>query len=287
MTELLKNERQHFLIQFEASLEAYLKSFFSKGNSDLKIISESIWYSLSSSGKRFRPFLSYLILKLNSDDFSRIKSWALAVEFIHTYSLIHDDLPCMDNDDFRRGLPTNHKVFGDDIALLAGDSLISEAFRIISSDSTLSAEIRLQLIHLISEKIGPEGMVGGQVLDMKVKAQTTIEQLKQIHRLKTGFLIEAAAIGAAVILGFSAEQVRLVSDFSLNLGLAFQIKDDLLDFNSEQQDFKSFTSLLGREKALVELNKYSDSALDILKKFAGSQTHLLIDLVNYNRERLA
>ena len=159
MTENLKNERTHFLNTFEKSVNDYLQENLFQKNKYAVVVNESIQYSLKSSGKRFRPFLAHLVFKLGSENDSLLKSWALAIEFIHTYSLIHDDLPCMDNDDYRRGVLTNHKVYGDDVALLAGDSLISEAFRLISEDQNLKAEIRIQLIKLLAEKIGPAGMV--------------------------------------------------------------------------------------------------------------------------------
>lgn len=285
MTEYLKNERTHFLNIFEKSINDYLKKNLFQKNNHVVAVNESMQYSLKSSGKRFRPFLAYLVFKLGAENESLLKSWALAIEFIHTYSLIHDDLPCMDNDDYRRGVPTNHKVYGEAVALLAGDSLISEAFRVISEDQDLSAEIRIQLISLLAEKIGPAGMVGGQILDMKVTSEINLEDLKKIHLLKTGYLIQAAAIGAAYILNFNEELVTKISDFSLNLGIAFQIKDDLLDFSSEAQGFKSYAHLLGFEKTTEELNRYSKLALENLNHFEPARKQFLVDLIHYNLER--
>lgn len=285
MTELLKNERNHFLMQFEEHLDDYLKKNLGKQNLYAPLMNESIAYSLKSNGKRFRPFLAYLIFKLGVQQSDLLFSWALAIEFIHTYSLIHDDLPCMDNDDFRRDLPTNHKVYGDDIALLAGDSLISEAFRVIAEDEKLSSQVRINLIQLLSQKIGPAGMVGGQVLDMKAAKQIEFEQLKTIHLLKTSSLIQAAAIGAAQIQGMKSGDVAVISDFAFHLGMAFQIKDDLLDSTSSDQDFKSYPYLLGKEKTQAELQQHEAAALENLQSIDNKNVDLLIELIQYNSDR--
>ncbi len=285
MTELLKNERNHFLIQFEEHLDDYLKKNLGKHNFYAPLMNESIAYSLKSNGKRFRPFLAYLIFKLGVRQSDLLFSWALAIEFIHTYSLIHDDLPCMDNDDFRRDLPTNHKVYGDDIALLAGDSLISEAFRVIAEDEKLSSQVRINLIQLLSQKIGPAGMVGGQVLDMKASKQIEFEQLKTIHLLKTSYLIQAAATGAAQIQGMKSADVDAISDFAFHLGMAFQIKDDLLDSTSSDQDFKSYPYLLGKEKTQAELQQHAAAALKNLQSIENKNVSLLVELIQYNSDR--
>lgn len=277
MTENLKNENSHFLKHFEDSLNSYLAQ---QGNSRL---SESISYSLKSGGKRFRPFLSYLIANSLGKSFEQIKSWCLAVEFIHTYSLIHDDLPCMDNDDLRRGKPTNHKVFGEAIALLAGDSLISEAFRVVSEDNSLPASTRIKLIQLLAKKIGPSGMVGGQLLDMQVQSKVQIEELKHLHLLKTGNLIQAAAVGSAEIFELNDFLMKSVADFSLHLGIAFQIKDDLLDFDSSAQDLKNYAHALGVEIAKAELEAHSKMAVECISSFENHK--ILAELVQFNLAR--
>lgn len=277
MTELLKNESNRFLSQFENGLDSYLAL---QGDSKL---SASMRYSLKSKGKRFRPLLSYLVMHAFGKSFESVKTWCLAIEFIHTYSLIHDDLPCMDNDDLRRGLPTNHKVFGEDIALLAGDSLISEAFKIISEDNSISATTRVNLIQLLAEKIGPAGMVGGQVLDMQAKSHLQIEELKHLHILKTGNLIQAAALGSGLILELATEQLKLLGEFALHLGLSFQIKDDLLDFKTEKTDFKNYVQVLGHDIAESELAMHSAAASDALSGFDNHD--VLKDLIHFNLTR--
>lgn len=279
MNENLKNENAHFLKLFEASLEAYLAEV---GKSRLV---ESMKYSLKSGGKRFRPFLSYLLAAACGKSFEVVRNWCLAIEFIHTYSLIHDDLPCMDDDDFRRGLPTNHKAFGEAIALLAGDSLISEAFRLIVNDRNLSAQVKAKLVELLASKIGPSGMVGGQVLDMQASSQLPLEELKNLHILKTGNLIQAAALGVGEILELSHEQLKAISNYALHLGLAFQIKDDLLDYDSTKQDFKNYAHLLGAEIAQDELKHHSSIARDSLSDFPNPV--LLSELIEYNLGRVS
>ena len=287
MTELLKNGKTHFLINFENSLEEFLKNDLFKNNPQPSLLSKSIEYSLKTNGKRFRPFLGYLVFKLRSENFNLFKSWALAIEFIHTYSLIHDDLPCMDNDDYRRGVLANHKVYGDDIALLAGDSLISEAFRILAEDVHLPMEIRLNLIQLLSSKIGPAGMVGGQVLDMKASPAVTFEELKTIHLLKTSLLIQATALGAGQIAGFNQHELDAVAEFSSHLGMAFQIKDDLIDYSSTEQDFKNYVHQIGLEKANDELKKHSGMALEKIILVESKNTQILVDLIHSNLERIS
>ena len=277
MTEHLKNENIHFLNKFEEALDNYL---LLQGHSSL---ADSIKYSLKSHGKRFRPFLAYLVLQTQSKSFEVIKSWCLAIEFIHTYSLIHDDLPCMDNDNYRRGVLTNHKVYGEDIALLAGDSLISEAFRVVAEDISLDANIRLKLIQMLATKIGPSGMVGGQLLDMQTSIPLPINELKDLHVLKTGNLIQAAAQGAGIILQLPAQQLEAIENYALQLGLAFQIKDDLLDYKTDSQDFKNYVQNLGLDRAQSELEMHSASATEWIQKNINSEN--LVALVQFNLKR--
>ena len=208
---------------------------------------------------------------------------------IHTYSLIHDDLPCMDNDDFRRGQPSNHKVFQEDIALLAGDALLTEAFHLISTENRLSAEIRIRLVEYVSEMVGSFGMVGGQVLDMKAKADIKIEQLQQIHQMKTGCLIKASAVGGAMIAGVNSVELNFISQFAEHLGLAFQIKDDLLDNKDNQQDFKNYVSVIGLIPAQGQLDFHSQKALEQLEQIKSDLPALkrLEELVKANQRRMS
>lgn len=315
MTSLLAEASSHYLVIFNRWLESHINELSLRANS-IPLMNESQSYSLLTGGKRFRPFLTYLISKLWMLDIESIKNYCLALEMVHTYSLIHDDLPCMDNDDYRRGQLTSHKKFGEDIALLAGDALLTEAFYLISHQKNLKADIKIKLIQILSEKIGATGMVGGQVLDMKSdfqkefqilsesKAQNpptstlqntedSLHILEKIHTLKTGYLIQAAAVGGAILAEASNEELQFISDFALNLGLAFQIKDDLLDANDPEQDFKSYLFLLGFEQTQHELQKKSDLAENSIRKlqnFASIQQptlQLLVDLIRYNQNRVS
>lgn len=256
------------LHNFSELFQTWLQEYFdesAKNKNFVELLFKSQQYSLQAGGKKFRPYLAMTVFKIWKTELQTIKNFCLAIEMIHTYSLIHDDLPCMDNDDLRRGKATNHKIFGEDIALLAGDALLTEAFRLIASEKTISADVRIQVIAYLSEKIGSFGMVGGQVLDMKADSDLDFNQLKKIHQMKTGCLIQASAVGAALIASANAAEVDLIAEFAENLGLAFQIKDDLLDFQDSEQDFKNFVSIIGLQKAEDQLQLHSKTAYDLLQ----------------------
>lgn len=273
-----------FLTQFELWLEDYLVEA-AKTPSSAAILLASQRYSLKNGGKRFRPKLANLIFKLFSDELPKIRAFCLALEMVHTYSLIHDDLPCMDNDDMRRGVPSNHKKFSEDIALLAGDGLLTDVFFLIANDHNLSAEIKVHVIRMLAEKIGSYGMVAGQVKDMQVKRNITVDELKEIHTLKTANLIQAAAMGAAIIADVNYTQLHNISEFGHALGIAFQIKDDLLDLKDNQQDYKSFAVRLGVDEAFGELKNYSAKAAQHLAQLNKPNVKELTDLIEYNLQR--
>lgn len=256
------------LHNFSELFQTWLQEYFdesAKNKNFVELLFKSQQYSLQTGGKKFRPYLAMTVFKIWKTELQTIKNFCLAIEMIHTYSLIHDDLPCMDNDDLRRGKATNHKIFGEDIALLAGDALLTEAFRLIASEKKISADVRIQVIAYLSEKIGSFGMVGGQVLDMKADSDLDFNQLKKIHQMKTGCLIQASAVGAALIASANAAEVDLIAEFAENLGLAFQIKDDLLDFQDSEQDFKNFVSIIGLQKAEDQLQLHSKTAYNLLQ----------------------
>lgn len=280
----LDKQQNEFVLQFDSWLNSYLDNAQKNKNySDVLLKSQS--YSLLSGGKRFRPFLAYLVFSLFSSDLNKIKNLCLALEMIHTYSLIHDDLPCMDNDDLRRGKPTNHKVFSEDISLLAGDGLLTDVFFLLSSDENISPSVRLKLVKLISEKIGSQGMVSGQAFDMKADRYINFDDLTKIHNLKTAKLIQAAAMGAGIVGDCTGDEINNISEFSYNLGMAFQIKDDLLDYNDNEQDFKSYLNFLGFEKTQAELHRHSDLARYYLKLLNKNSIDILIELIDFNLKR--
>lgn len=283
MSSLLRSAQQIFQPLFQQWLEAYLADCKNThGYHELLLNSQA--YSLQGSGKRFRPFLAYTVFQLFSEHAGKVRKFCLALEMVHTYSLIHDDLPCMDNDDFRRGKPTNHKIFSEDTSLLAGDGLLSDVFGLIAGDELLEGNQRLKLVKLLSDKIGSFGMVSGQVRDMQSTGDVSLDNLKLIHLQKTACLIEAAAIGASVAAGAPEAQIENISEFSRCLGMAFQIKDDLLDHSDNTQDFKSYVKILGLEKAKLELQKYSEQAIQSLSVF-GPRAQLLVELIHYNQQR--
>ena len=285
MPPLLEQQQQQFQARFDGWLQSYIQ--LREGDSDCApVLLKSQSYSLLSGGKRFRPFLAAQVFALFSSESERVRSLCLALEMIHTYSLIHDDLPCMDNDDIRRGQPTNHKTFSEDIALLAGDGLLTDAFFLLASADEIDAGTRAELIRIVSEKTGSAGMVSGQVFDMQATAGISLEELQKIHRLKTGNLIQAAALGAALIAEAADKDMAQIAEFSRHLGMAFQIKDDLLDGADNAQDFKSYLTLLGPEKTSAVLQEHSAHAVAALDRLSGERpVQLLKELVQFNLHR--
>ncbi|AGH96519.1 polyprenyl synthetase family protein [Pseudobdellovibrio exovorus] len=284
MNYSLEQEQQQFCERFEGWLSHYLETQKQSPLVASKLL-ESQSYSLLSGGKRFRPFLSFLCFRLFSESVQKIRSLCLALEMVHTYSLIHDDLPCMDNDDFRRGKPTNHKVFSEDIALLAGDGLLTDVFYLLSSDELLSPPTRVAMIRSLSERIGSAGMVSGQVLDMQATEKVTYADLQKIHRLKTAHLIQASAVGGALAADAKQEDVVAIYEFAFHLGMAFQIKDDLLDATDKEQDFKSYLSVLGKEKTVTALLDHSQQAQQWIQKVSVGDKTALQALIEFNFNR--
>ncbi|WP_102345645.1 polyprenyl synthetase family protein [Bacillus sp. Marseille-P3661] len=216
-----------------------------------EIIKESMIYSLDAGGKRIRPILLFATLQAFNKDERQGIDVACALEMIHTYSLIHDDLPSMDNDDLRRGKPTNHKVYGDAIAILAGDGLLTQGFEVISKSTYISPEIKVNLISRLAFAAGPAGMVGGQVADLLGEnKELTVEDLQYIHEHKTGKLLIFPVLAGAIIAGATEEQLVYLEQFANHLGLAFQIKDDILDIEgNEAQIGKPVGSDAGNDKS--------------------------------------
>lgn len=282
-------EQQNILIN---EFEKYANEYFEKLSErlpEVKTLWESVRYSFSSGGKRFRPFVVYLVSQAFGSHIHKVIPYAFAVEMIHTYSLIHDDLPCMDNDDFRRGQPTNHKVFGEDIALLAGDTLLTEAFAAIAYSYEQNPKLVVQLIQLLTNKAGALGMIGGQVLDMKSTAGITAQQIHLMHKLKTGALIESAVVGSAYISQVPETELEFVKAYAEKIGFAFQIKDDVLDMHDKEQDFKNFVNLIGLADTQALLSEVSEQATQALKNIQKQNSkvniQLLLDLVQYNLNR--
>lgn len=282
------------MIQFEEELKQrialvdnYIQEYFSSMDlpvgSPIGELKEAMYYSAGSGGKRFRPVLSLLVAELFAIPAARILPFAAAVEFIHTYSLIHDDLPWMDNDDFRRGKPTNHKVYGETTALLAGDALLTEAFLAITKAYRDNGFLAAQLCDLLSRAAGIRGMVGGQAIDLKAK-NLTVEELTHLHNLKTGRMIQVAAEGAAIVAGAGPAEIESLAKFGEYLGLAFQVADDILDHGEKDQEARSFTGLLGVDGTRAYLKQVSDKALKELHKIP-TRSAILEHMIEFNQQR--
>jgi len=200
-------------------------------------IYESMRYSLMAGGKRLRPILCIATCELVGGTTAMAMPTACALEMIHTMSLIHDDLPAMDNDDFRRGKPTNHKVYGEDIAILAGDGLLTYAFEMVTTTKDVPAPKLLQVVAKLAQAVGAAGLVGGQVVDLdsEGKPDITEEILTFIHTHKTGALLEASVLSGAILGGATPEELGSLARYAQDIGLAFQIVDDILDITATQE----------------------------------------------------
>lgn len=265
-------------------IDLHLRSLFAThpdATPELHRLRESMAYSVFSEGKRFRPLLSLLTARALNKTPEQVLPLAAAVELIHTYSLIHDDLPCMDDDDYRRGQPTNHRVFGEANALLAGDALLTMAFGILAQSPSSRAA---QAVALLSEAAGPRGMVGGQVMDIEAQSPGKL-LLEEIHKRKTGRLIQVSVEAAGVLCEAPLAKVEALRFYGEQLGMAFQLADDIQDFDPEQPEKVSFASLLGNEETLRLLNETSQKALDAIADFPASADGLR-EMVRLNRERV-
>lgn len=243
-------------------------------------LKEAMIYSVQAGGKRIRPLLIFIILDalhapINEDAY-RVGS---ALELIHTYSLIHDDLPAMDNDDLRRGMPTNHKEYGEAIAILAGDALLTEAFKVISDDENMTADLKIKLIDELSNAAGPRGMIDGQVGDILGEETTyTLEQVQHVHEGKTGALLKYACLAGAKLANADKTQEDLIVKYGQLFGLAFQIYDDILDVIGSQEKLgkkvhkdlsenkNTYPNLLGLKGAQDKLSEVLLQIDDVLLK---------------------
>ena len=268
--------------EYREAIESYLRDNCIQYPSEpQQVLFSSMRYSLLAGGKRLRPIFVFDFCRMCGGDWNSAAPFAAAVEMIHTYSLIHDDLPCMDNDDFRRGNPTNHKVYGEAVAVLAGDALLTTAFSQISRASC-SAEARIKAVEVLAECAGELGMVGGQVLDiMSEERECTEQEVIDIQSRKTGALIKAAC-QMGVIAGDGGEaQLRAAAEFADHLGLAFQIRDDMLDVIGTQEEMgkgvgtdetkNTFVRLYGLEKCEELVQFHTAKAIDALSAFADTE----------------
>lgn len=281
---------QSWLEQGQIRVNNTLARIFSAQNSEycpnanqyLGTIEEASYYSLLNGGKRVRAALCFAAAETigvqNSDSLNQV---AAAIELIHAYSLVHDDLPAMDNDDLRRGKPTNHIAYNEGMAILVGDALQTRAFEVLANCAELNASTRIELIRHLTAASGIRGMVGGQAIDVAAAEQTIdIQHLRSMHRLKTGALIRASVAMGAIAAGASTEQLKALDEFALNIGLAFQVQDDILDEESDSATLgknqgsdkdankPTYTSLLGLTQAKEEAATLLDLAQSALGPFA-------------------
>ena len=266
-------------IAYKTYIESYLNDWYTRFEDEpQKQLFEAMKYSLMAGGKRLRPVLAFAFCDMCGADWKQAAPFAAAVEMIHTYSLIHDDLPCMDNDDFRRGKPTNHKVYGEAMAVLAGDALLTDAFSVAATAQLKDAKSMALAIGVLSECAGSLGMVGGQVLDIQSEhRECTEDDVIAIQSRKTGALINAACVLGVIAAGGSQEQIEAAAKFAATLGMAFQIRDDMLDVIGTVAEMgkgvgtdstkNTFVRIYGIDRCEQLVQNYTKSAIDAISIF--------------------
>lgn len=263
-------------------IEDVLKNYLPKNPSFQKTIYDAMEYSVMAGGKRLRPMMMYQAYKMfGGEDKELIEPFMAAIEMIHTYSLVHDDLPAMDNDTYRRGRKTTHVVYGEDMGILAGDALLNFAYEtaIKGASAVKAAKNAINALAILSKKAGIMGMVGGQVVDVELTGKKLDEErLDFIFKLKTGALLEASLMVGAALAGADEKYIELMEQAGLNIGMAFQIQDDILDITStteelgkpvhsdEKNDKTTYVSLYGLEKSHGDVEEYSKKALSIMEE---------------------
>ncbi len=271
--------------------ESALRQYMKIEENPQKKIYEAEEYSLMAGGKRLRPVIMMMTAKMCKKSPELVLPFAVAIEMIHTYSLIHDDLPAMDNDDLRRGKPTNHKVYGEAMAILAGDALLTKAFEVASGflDEEVPKERVLRAISTLAIASGDNGMIGGQVVDIESRNEDA-ELLKYLHSLKTGALIKASGVIGAILAGANEDEIKAVESFCDNLGIAFQIQDDILDVTGNEEELgkpigsdaenekSTYVTLFGIEKAEKLAEEYTQKAIESLLIFEDNSE--LVALAN-------
>ena len=282
-------------------IEAILKEYLPKEEGWQKTVIAAMNYSVLAGGKRLRPMLMEETYRLFGGKGREIEPFMAAIEMIHTYSLVHDDLPAMDNDDYRRGRLTTHKVFGEDFGILAGDGLLNLAYEImaealISGEGDMTAKAKA--MEVIARKAGIKGMVGGQAVDVELTGKAlSDEQLDFIFRLKTGALIEAAFLAGAYLAGCDEKSADRLCRAASLIGFAFQIRDDILDvtsslqelgkpvFSDEKNNKTTYVTLYGMEKAEADVQSMSDEALDIIKSVGKNEflEEIVLNLIHRNK----
>ncbi|MEC9019071.1 MAG: farnesyl diphosphate synthase [Nitrospinota bacterium] len=272
-----------YLLEGKKLIDEQMLSFLPQGKTYPESIHEAMRYSLLAGGKRLRPVLVMAAAEAVGVDRNTILPFAVAVELIHTYTLIHDDLPSLDNDDLRRGKPTNHKVFGEAIAILAGDALLTQAFIIMTRAAgmeTVPPDCILKATHEMAGALGSTGMIGGQVVDLESEGKKiNSETLEYIHIYKTGFLIRACIRCGGILSQATKGQLSSLSSFGAHIGLAFQIIDDILDITGDQEKLgkdigsdltknkATYPALYGLEESKRKAEELVEESIDCLNEF--------------------
>ena len=283
------NSFEQFINENKDSLNIYAKEYIE--NLEIpELLKESIIYSLVNDGKKIRPLSFLYLLKFYKLDYKKYYDIALAIELVHTYSLVHDDLPEMDNDDYRWGKPTNHLVYGQDIAVLTGDSMLTLAFEVLSK-SIVNDTLKVKLIQQFANYSGAKGMIAGQVYDVKQKNyEVDANYLRKMHSLKTGRLIELP-LDFACLVAQKDEELKYIQDFGKELGVAYQIKDDILDYYGDfekigklpsDEGMITYLSFYGIDDCKELLGKHTNNAIEISRKL---ENNLLEDFANYLLKR--
>lgn len=279
--------------EVEIIVEEELKKYLSIKTPFQDEIIESMNYSVFTDGKRLRPIMTILVYKLYHDNIEKVLAFASAIELIHSYSLIHDDLPSMDNDKLRRGKPTNHVVFGEAMAILSGDGLLNLAFEIMT-DYTLNNSQDLNdyrkntmAMDIIVKNSGVQGMIGGQVIDLFGNHENmTREKLIHMYETKTAGLFKASILVGAILGGASDKEIEILNEFALNLGLSYQIRDDVLDIEEDNDiDKLTYLSFYNREKAEEEISRLKGKAIELLDSLGKRDTTLLRQLTQVISDR--
>ena len=296
----MDSDIENYISNKKELIDSTLSQIFPAIEDSKTKFNESMRYSVLAGGKRLRSILCLAACEIFDNDYEKALPVACAIEMIHTYSLIHDDLPSMDDDDLRRGVPANHKIYGEATAILAGDALLTDAFNLIIKNSRprgISGETLLDIIDNISHAAGSHGMIKGQSIDLEIEGndEITLEELKCLHSLKTGSLIGASVISGALVGGADDSDLESLRNYSSNIGLAYQIIDDVIDDNSDlrirktrgsdlQKNKPTFKTLLGINESKKLVIELTNEAVLFLKSI-DRDTTILKNLAEYLSRR--
>lgn len=290
MKKTLEEYRLIFLSQ--------LNNFFESYGCDIQPVYDAVKYSIENGGKRIRPAFCYMGAQFCGKNCDYVSNFAVGIEMIHSYSLVHDDLPCMDNDVLRRGKPTTHVAYGEGMAVLAGDALLNMAFECFLADKNFD-ENTLKAVRYVGQNSGIKGMIGGQCIDLtnESKRGFTLEEIRNLNRLKTSGLIKSALVGSIIKCGATEEEVEDIQTYASKVGEIFQIADDILDKTStssilgkdvnkdSQNDKVTVVDIMGIEKARAFMLKLEGEAISAIEKY-GERSKKLVDMCKYLTGRI-